>query len=115
MLVIFVQAVTQRFPFAPGLSLSRRDFNLGTLLSALLQSVGYGIALTVLAGIEKATDGWGMRLHFWAPGVQDVGNPALQAVVFAAPMLACALLGIGIGVVVKRWGTPGIFVLTSAH
>lgn len=110
-LIVFIQAVTQMFPFALGLSLSRRDFYLGTALTAGLQAVGYGVALTLLAAVEGATDGWGMRLHFWAPGVLDVGNPALQFVVFTVPMLACAFLGIAIGVVFKRWGAPGLYAL----
>jgi hypothetical protein len=109
--VVFVQAVTQMFPFAMGLSLSRRHFYLGTALSAAIQSAGYGLALTVLAAIEDATGGWGVRLHFWAPASVDVGNPALQFVVYTVPMLACAFVGIGIGVVFKRWGAPGLYAL----
>jgi len=41
-LVIFIQAVTQMFPFALGPSLSRRDFYLGTALSARAQSLRSG-------------------------------------------------------------------------
>ena len=110
-LIVFTQSVTQMFPFAMGLSLSRRTFYQGTALSAAIQSIGYGVALTVLAAIEDATGGWGVRLHFWAPGSVDVGNPALQLVVYTAPMLACASVGIGIGVVFKRWGAPGLYAL----
>jgi hypothetical protein len=110
-LIVFTQSVTQMFPFAMGLSLSRRHFYLGTALSAAIQSVGYGLALTVLAAIEDATDGWGVQLHFWAPGLLDVGNPLLQFVVYTVPMLACAFVGIGIGVVAKRWGAPGLYAL----
>jgi hypothetical protein len=111
-LVGFVQAVTQFFPFATGLSLSRREFYLGTALLAAVEAVVYGIALTVLTAIENATNGWGVRLHFWAPGALDVGNPLLQFLVFAVPMLACAFLGMGIGVVFKRWGATGLYALT---
>jgi hypothetical protein len=113
-LIVFIQAVTQMFPFALGLSLSRRDFYLGTAAAAGVQAVGYGLALTLLTAIEKATDGWGMRLHFWAPGALDVGNPALQFIVFTVPMVACAFMGMAIGVVFKRWGAPGLYVLTLA-
>jgi hypothetical protein len=109
--IVFIQAVTQMFPFAMGLSLSRRDFYLGTALTAVVQSLGYALALTVLAAIEDATDGWGMQLSFWAPGPLDVDNPALQVAVFGLPMLACAFLGMAIGVVVKRWGAIGLYVL----
>ena len=110
-LVIFIQAVTQIFPFAMGLSLSRRAFYAGTALSAVAQSAVYGVALCVLEAVEKATGGWGVQLHFWAPAPVDVANPAWQFVVFAMPMLACAFIGMGIGVVFKRWGTPGMYAL----
>jgi hypothetical protein len=113
-LVVFVQAVTAMFPFAMGLSLSRRAFYLGTALVAVAQALGYGIALTVLAAVESATGGWGVGLTFFAPGRLDVGNPALQVLVYAVPMLACAFVGIGIGVVFKRWGTGGVWALTLA-
>ena len=68
----------------------------------------------MLAAIEDATDGWGMRLDFWAPGALDVDNPALQFLVFALPMLAFAFLGMAIGVVFKRWGAVGLYVLAVA-
>jgi len=41
-LVIFIQAVTQMFPFALGLRLSRRDSYLGTALSARVRYVRSG-------------------------------------------------------------------------
>lgn len=109
--IVFLQAVTQLFPMALGLSLSRRTFYLGTLLAAAVQSLGYGVALTVLTLVENATAGWGLGLSFWARGPVDVGNPALQVVVFAVPMFLAAVLGIGTGVVVKRWGQTGMWAL----
>ena len=109
--VVFAQTVTQVFPFAMGLSLSRRTYYLGTALAALTQSVLFGIALTVLTAVENATNGWGVRLAFWAPGGMDVGNPFLQLIVFTVPMLAACFLGIGIGVVFKRWGATGLYAL----
>ncbi|MCZ2825808.1 MULTISPECIES: hypothetical protein [unclassified Modestobacter] len=113
-LVTFIQAVTMMFPFAMGLSLSRRVFYLGTALVAVIEALGYGLVLSALTAIENATNGWGVGLDFWAPGAVDVGNPALQVVVFAVPMLACAFLGMGLGVLFKRWGTAGVYALTAA-
>ena len=113
-LIGFVQAVTQFLPFSMGISLSRREFYLGTALMAGIDAVAYGIVLTALTAIENATNGWGVRLHFWAPGALDVGNPFLQFLVFAVPMLACAFVGMAIGVVFKRWGAPGLYALALA-
>ncbi|MCZ2822542.1 hypothetical protein O2V63_19575 [Modestobacter sp. VKM Ac-2977] len=113
-LVTYIQAVTMVFPLAMGLSLSRRVFYLGTALVAVVQAVVFGIALAALTAVENATNGWGVGLEFWAPGAVDVGNPALQVVVFAVPMMAFAFMGIGLGVLYKRWGATGIYALTAA-
>jgi hypothetical protein len=109
--LVFAQGVTQIFPFAMGLSLSRRAFYLGTALTAVVLSVGNGVLLLALAALESATSGWGVGLRFWAPGTLDDLNPALLLLVYAAPMLACAVLGMALGVVFKRWGAPGLYVL----
>jgi hypothetical protein len=109
--IVFLQAVTQLFPMALGLSLSRRTFYLGTLLAAAVQSLAYGVLLTVLTLVENGTGGWGLGLSFWAPGPVDVGNPALQVLVFAAPMFLAASSGVGLGVVLKRWGQIGMWTL----
>jgi hypothetical protein len=110
--VVFSQTMTQMFPFAMGLSLSRRTYYLGTATAALAQSVAFGVVLTVLDALEDATDGWGVGLQFWAGGGLDVGNPLLQLVVFTVPMLAACSIGMGIGVVFKRWGAPGLYGLS---
>ncbi|MGY2005030.1 hypothetical protein [Blastococcus sp. SYSU DS1024] len=106
-LVVYVQAVTQVLPFAMGISLSRRAFYLGTALIALVQAVGYGIALSALVSIENATGGWGAGMDFWAPGIFEVGNPVLQVPASGAPLLAFMFVGVGMGVVHQRWGQTG--------
>ena len=108
-LVVYVQSVTQLLPFAMGISISRRTFYRGTALIAAVSAVVYGIALSILTEVEDATDGWGVGLHFWAPGPVDVDNWALQIVVSGAPMLAAAALGVSFGVVMKRWGQLGLW------
>ncbi|SFO07880.1 hypothetical protein SAMN05660359_01231 [Geodermatophilus obscurus] len=113
-LVVFIQSVTGLMPFAMGMSLSRRTFYLGTALAALLTSLAYGAALSVLTSVEDATGGWGVRLDFWAPGSFDVDNAALQVLVSGAPMLAATFLGVAIGVVMKRWGPTGVWSLAVA-
>lgn len=110
-LVVFVQAVTQLLPFAMGMSLSRRTFYLGTALVAVAQSLYYGIALATLTAVEGATGGWGVDLAFWAPAGMDVDDFALQVLVSGGPMLAATFLGLGIGVVMKRWGQLGMWGL----
>jgi hypothetical protein len=110
-LVVYVQAVTQLLPFAMGVSLSRRTFYLGTALVAVVQSLFYGIAITALLAIENATNGWGAGMNYCAPGVFEVDNPALQVFASGTPMLAFAFVGVGMGIVHKRWGQAGTWGL----
>jgi hypothetical protein len=110
-LVVYVQAVTQLLPFAMGISVSRRTFYLGTGLVAVGQSLFYGVALSVLVTVENATGGWGTDMDYWAPGPFEVDNPVLQVFTSGAPMLACAFVGVGVGVVHQRWGQAGTWGL----
>ncbi len=113
-MVVFVQAVTQLLPFAMGVSISRRAYWLGAALVGVLSAVGYGIAIAALAAIGDATGGWGVGLDFWVPVGMQADNFFLQVLVSGAPMLALVFAGIGIGVVVKRWGANGVWGLTIA-
>lgn len=110
-LAVYVQTVTQLLPFAMGISLSRRTFYLGTALVAVVQAFYYGIAISVLVSIENATNGWGAGMDYWAPGPLEVGHPVLQVLVSGAPMLAFAFVGVGVGVVQKRYGPSGTWGL----
>ena len=110
-LVVFVQVVTQLLPFAMGVSISRRAFYLGTALVAGLQALVSGVVISALVSVENATGGWGREMNFWAPGIFEVGNPVLQVFAAAAPMLAFAFVGVGIGIVHQRWGQIGTWGL----
>jgi hypothetical protein len=112
LLIGYVQAVTQLLPLAMGMSLSRRSFYLGAALVAVVESLVYGIGLSVLTAVEDATGGWGADLAFWAPGPLDVDNAALQVLVSGTPVLLFAFVGMGLGVVSKRWGPSGVWGLT---
>jgi hypothetical protein len=115
-LVVYVQAVTQLLPFGMGMGLSRRSFYLGTALAALVQGVGYGLVLTVLGLLERATDGFGFGpgARFWQPSPIAVDSPLLQFVVYTLPLLACAAVGAALGVLFKRWGPPALYALAVA-
>ncbi|SEL83214.1 hypothetical protein SAMN04515665_12094 [Blastococcus sp. DSM 46786] len=109
--VAFVQAVTQLLPYAMGISVSRRTFYLATALVAVAQALAFGIALATLTALEEATGGWGAGLEFWAPAAMNVDSFALQVLLSGAPMLTLMFIGIGMGVVYKRWGQPGVWGL----
>ncbi|MGH3418056.1 MAG: hypothetical protein ACRDOD_00440, partial [Streptosporangiaceae bacterium] len=58
-------SISRQLPFALALGLSRRSYYIGTALFAVALAAVYGLALTVLQLIERATGGWGLRLEFF--------------------------------------------------
>lgn len=109
--VVNVQAMTQVFPFAAGLGLTRRHFLAGATLFVAGQALLTGALLTLLLELERATDGWGMQLRFFGlPGFIQP-NPLAQVLAYAAPYALACTIGLGLGTVFKRWGQMGMFVL----
>jgi hypothetical protein len=113
MLIISAVTVSQFFPFAMALSVTRRMYYVATVVLQVAQAVVFAVLL-LLKLVENATGGWGMRLRFFGvPGVaQD--NPLVQILAYAAPLVVLSLIGTFCGVVFKRWGTSGVFGLMIA-
>ena len=58
-------SIFRSLPFAFALGVGRRSYYAGTALLAVGLAAVYGLALAVLQVIERATNGWGVRLHFF--------------------------------------------------
>ncbi|GAA4263197.1 hypothetical protein GCM10022255_105570 [Dactylosporangium darangshiense] len=107
-------AVTQHFPFALGLSVTRREFTAALGLFALAQTLLYSAVLVLLQTIENATDGWGLHLRFFGLGLFDDYSPPVQFVMYAVPLLLMTLIGTTLGALYIRWRTNGILTATAA-
>lgn len=102
-------AISQQFPFALGMSVTRREFAAALSLFVLAQTVIYAVLLVVLQAVEEATDGWGIRLRFFGLGVIDAYGVPTQLLIYAMPMLLMSLTGIALGTLYVRWRTNGVF------
>lgn len=111
MLVTHLQTMTQTFPFALGLSVTRRTFFAATALLVTGQSLGYGVLLYVLRVVEQATGGWGLHVKFFAVPFLVQDNALLQILVYTVPFLLLSFAGVYLGVVFKRWGQLGVYIL----
>lgn len=112
MLVAHLQTMTQVFPFALGLSVTRRAFFAATSTLVAGQALAYGILLYLLKLLEEATNGWGVQVQFFTLSFLLDDNPLLQILNYTVPFLFFSFLGVFIGVVFKRWGQPGVYVTT---
>ena len=110
----YLQTMTQTFPFALGLSVTRRAFYAGVTLLVLVESLLFGGLVTLLGAVERGTGGWGLQVAFFDLGFLRVDDPLLQWLVYTAPFTACALLGVVVGVVFKRWGQTGVYAVAIA-
>ncbi|WP_433291999.1 hypothetical protein ACQPZQ_03575 [Pseudonocardia sp. CA-142604] len=111
MLMAHLQTMTQVFPFALGLSVTRRAFYAGTGLVVGTQSVLFGLLLLIMGRIETATGGWGVNVKFFALPFLVQDNLLAQWLVYTVPFVALSTIGVFIGVVFKRWGQPGVYAL----
>ncbi|MFC4005319.1 hypothetical protein ACFS2C_26045 [Prauserella oleivorans] len=111
LLISHLQTMTQMFPFAVGLSVTRKAFLGAAALIVTAQSFGYAVLLWLLELIEKATGGWGLDLTFFALPFLDMANPLAQILVYAAPFLVFSFFGLWVGIVYKRWGQFGAWAL----
>ncbi|WP_416903051.1 ABC transporter permease [Micromonospora echinospora] len=107
-------SISQMFPFALGMSVTRRTFYLATTLVTVVQAVVYGAVLYLLNLVEGATNGFGIQLHFFRVPYVDVANGLLQVAVYAAPFLFLNFLAIFVAVWFVRFGTNGVFTVIVA-
>ncbi len=110
MLVIGVGAMNMTFAYALGLSLTRREFYLGSTLAFVLLSFSYGIILTVLSYLEEWTNGWGIGGHMFTSVYFGSGPVWQRLFIFTVAMLFFAFMGTVSGAIFMRWRTNGLLV-----
>ena len=107
--------ISLQLPFALALGVSRRSFYAGTALLALAVAAVYGLGLTVLQLIERATGGWGLDLGFFRVPYLLAGPwylSWLTSFVVLALMLAW---GMWFGIVYRRWNLMGLLSFIAAQ
>ncbi|MGC5172391.1 hypothetical protein ACPW96_15835 [Micromonospora sp. DT81.3] len=109
-LALGVLAMSATFPFSQAMSVTRREFYLGTLATAALAS-GILAALFIVGGfLEQATNGWGLNgYYFYIEAMWADGWWAAWFTWFVIGMLFF-VIGFWAATIFKRWGT---FVLTA--
>ncbi|MCM3695016.1 hypothetical protein [Microbacterium oleivorans] len=102
--VVGVQALTLTFPFSQAMSVTRREFYVGTLLTAALTAVVLAALFIVGGLIEQATGGWGIGGYmFYLPWVWSQG-PVVAGLFFFILAMLFFVVGFCGATVYKRWG-----------
>lgn len=111
---IGIQSLTHSFPFSQAMSVTRRTFFLGTALVTAGASAALATLYTLLAPIERATDGWGVGSNmFTLPWVTDGAWYQGWVFYFALAMLFF-VLGFWFATIYKRWGSLVLTVAITA-
>ncbi|WP_404430285.1 hypothetical protein LG299_11380 [Microbacterium lacus] len=104
-LVVGVQSLTLTFPFSQAMSVTRREFYLGTLLAATCTSAMLAVIFVIGGLIEQATNGWGMNgFFFYLEGLWAAGPLGALFSFFVISMLFF-IAGFWSATIFKRFGT----------
>lgn len=110
-LVVGIQALTLTFPFSQALSVTRREFYLGTLLTAILTSALLAIVFMIGGLIEYATNGWGINGWFFIiPWVSERGILAGGLFYFVVAMMFF-VVGFWAATIYKRFGSMWLTIV----
>ena len=75
----------------------------------------YGVGVALLAGVERATDGWGVDGWFFAPG-PFASMPLWEvAASYTLVLLFMFFVGSAVGAVFVRWGASGIITFFASR
>ncbi|CAM2895480.1 ABC transporter permease [Prescottella defluvii] len=106
----YAQAMTQTFPFALGLGVTRRQFFASTTVVAVVQSAAFAAVLQLLSVIEAATGGWGVGMRMFGILRFATDSSVLQTAAFFASLLLTTSISMLLGAVHQRWRTIGFLV-----
>jgi hypothetical protein len=115
LLVCGVLSMTRELPFGLMLGVSRRGYYLGTALLVVALGIAYGLALTALQAVERASGGWGLSLHYFrVPLIMD--GPWYQTWATSFVLLVLFFLyGMWYGLVYRRWSMVGLVAFAVAQ
>ena len=110
-LVVGTQAMTMTFPFSQAMSLTRREFYIGSLAAAAVSSLGMSIVFVLLGLLEQATNGYGINGYFaYLEWVWQAGPFAAGLTYFVLTMLFF-IIGFWFATIFKRFGTAKLVMV----
>lgn len=106
-----IMGMTQTFPFSQAMSVTRREFFLGSLLTASLTSAILTAIFVIGGFIEKATNGWGVNGYFfYLDWIWSAGAVVAAAVILFMTM-TFFVTGFAIATIYKRFGPTALTII----
>lgn len=110
-LYVGVSSLTLTFPFSQAMSVTRREFFLGTLLTAVITSALLAAIFLVGGAIEVATGGWGMDGYFFALDWLWAAGPVVAFACYFMTALLFFLAGFWAATIFKRFGAMWLTIV----
>jgi hypothetical protein len=108
-------SISRQLPFALTLGVSRRSYYIGTALLAVALAAVYGLVLTVLQLIERATGGWNLGMGFFRVPYLLAGPWYLTWLTSFVGLALMLAWGMWFGIVYRRWNLAGLFSFLAAQ
>lgn len=103
--VVGAQAMNLTFPFSQAMSLTRREFYLGSLAAASVSALGVAVLFVLVGLVERATDGFGMNGYYAYLGWLWERGPLAAGLTFFAATMLFFTIGFCGATVYRRYGT----------
>ncbi len=113
-LVVGVQSLTLTFPFSQAMSVTRREFYLGTLLAATVTAAMLAVVFMVGGLIEQATNGWGINGYFFYLDWIWAAGPLAALVVYFIIAMLFFVIGFWTATIYKRFGSLWLTIVLVA-
>ncbi|WP_105567314.1 hypothetical protein [Microbacterium halophytorum] len=109
-----VQAMTLSFPFSQAMSITRREFYVGTLIIGAIGAAMMATLFLILAGIEVLTDGYGV--NGWVAHLDYLFEPGWASawLSYFTFTLFLYVLGFVMATIWKRFGTFAVVAVGVA-
>lgn len=105
-LYVGITSLTATFPFSQAMSVTRKNFYLGTALTTAASAAGLATLFTIMRPIEIATKGWGVGNYMFAVGwLRDYDWWQGWLLLFTVPLLMF-VIGFWFAAIYKRGGAP---------
>ena len=114
-LVIGINSIGRSLPFGLAVGVSRRSFYTGTALFGVALAFVDGLVLTALQAIERATGGWGVRMHFFRVTYILNGPWYLTWLTSFVALALVFVWGMWFGIVYRRWSLFGSAAFIAAQ
>jgi hypothetical protein len=114
-LVMGALSVFRSLPFGLAIGASRRAYYAGTALLAVALAAVDGLALALLQVLERATNGWGVTLHFFRVPYLLNGPWYLTWLTSFVLLALVFVYGMWFGLAYRRWGLIGLLALAAGQ